>query len=53
MNDNELRSLLNVMMVADPWISDEKDRENIIQLLNREAEARGYEDWIEAYHEIK
>lgn len=52
MNNNEFKSLLNVMMVADPWIANDEDRENIVQLLNREAEERGYEDWVEAYHEV-
>jgi hypothetical protein len=47
----EFRTLLELMMVSDPWPLKDHHRTFLVSLLNDEAEERGYEDWIAAYHD--
>lgn len=46
----EYGALLSLVMVSDPWPTTGSDRQQIVELLNREAETRDYTDWVHAYH---
>jgi hypothetical protein len=52
LTDDELRSFCNLFMASDPWPASEEDRAVIDALLDEESKARGYRDWIEAYHKL-
>jgi len=53
-SDEAFRELLNLFMVADPWpLEDEKSKAVIFGFLCAEASKRGYDDWIEAYHDFE
>jgi len=59
MSDNTTRfsaqeygTLLQLMMTADPWPLAASERDRMVGMLNDEAEARGYDGWVEAYHEL-
>lgn len=43
-----LHALLDLFMASDPWPLDGRSEHRIRTLLNREAAARGYTDWIDA-----
>ena len=51
--DDQFRALLDLWMRSDP--ADDKPRgaeEHLIEeLLDEEADRRGYDGWVEAYHE--
>ena len=51
MNDNQYRVFLDLMMVSDPWPLEKADGEILTRLADNEANRRGYENWIVAYHE--
>jgi len=38
-------------MCSDPWPLSEVKRDRMKRMLNDEAQERGYDDWVEAYHE--
>ena len=48
----EYGAVLTLVMVSDPWPTAERDRDRIVSMLNEEAKARGYNDWVHAYHEL-
>lgn len=55
MNDKAYRAFLNLMMCSDPWpvYSDNNQNQLIMeQFANEQAKARGYRDWIHAFHEF-
>lgn len=52
LSDNDLSTLLAWLMVSDPWALSDGHRDRMIRMLNDEAERRGFEDWIDAYHEL-
>ena len=47
----EYGTLCDWLMASDPWPLSELKRDRIEEMLNEEAEARGYDDWIQAYHD--
>ena len=49
MNDEEFRALLDLLMVSDPWPLT-SGRGALEAFADRIAVARGYADWVEAYH---
>lgn len=51
MSNRELLELLTWRMVSDPF-PEQVDMAVIDAMLNREAVARGYEDWVDAYHKL-
>ena len=54
MSDEQYRALLDLMMCSDPWPVTGDDTENqvlVTELANTEAVKRGYENWVDAYHE--
>lgn len=57
LSDTEYRALLDLLMCSDPWPVDSDDHDwthdEITRLVDREALARGYADWVVAYHEHK
>lgn len=48
----EYRALLDLMMCSDPWPHGVK-REPIEELLDTEARERGFDDWLDAYHNFE
>jgi len=59
MSDSETRfsareygAFLKLAMVSDPWPLTERNRNTFVELLNDEADARGYNDWVHAYHDL-
>jgi hypothetical protein len=51
MNGTEFRAVLDWWMVSDPWPSNQVPKEVIDDWLEREAQQRGYQNLIAAYHE--
>ena len=51
MEDALFALLLEWLMVSDPWVLSEDKHDAIKFVLNTEAENRGYENWVVAYHE--
>ena len=52
LTEEEFRTLLDLMMVSDPWQLSEESRSVFEFLLNTESIKRGYDAWIVAYHEF-
>lgn len=52
LEDDEYVTFLDWLMVSDQWPLGESERAIVKHVLNREAEARGYADWLDAYHEM-
>lgn len=54
MSEIEFKALMVLVMCSDPWPvdGDESGQGIIWGLLDREAEARGYDNWITAYHDM-
>lgn len=52
MTDQELLKFTELLMCSDPWpFSGDDDGEKILKdMANKEAQARGFEDWVAAYH---
>lgn len=48
MSDTELRALLDLFMCSDPWPLSMGEQKTIEAMLDREAQRRGYEGWVEA-----
>lgn len=53
LHDRVFRDLLDLVMVNDPWPLDDASEQRIKHLLITESEARGYDGWVEAYHEVE
>lgn len=53
MNDEEFRALLDLYMVSDPWPLTSEKSNTIRKLLSGEAQERGFDGWVEAYHEME
>lgn len=52
--DQEFRAVLELIMVSDPYpIPEEGHQLKVEAWADKEARARGYGSWIEAYHQIK
>jgi hypothetical protein len=49
----QFRIALNWFMCADPWTGTDEEHAAIEALLNKEAVARGHDDWVKACHAIK
>lgn len=52
MKESELRVLLDLYMVSDPWPLKEHADGVLEDLLNRESGERGFSSWVVAYHEF-
>ena len=48
----EFGTLLNWYMVSDPWPLSALAQDRIEKMLNKEARERGWDNWVEAYHEV-
>lgn len=46
----QFRALLDWWMVSDPWPLEEWQHEELRTLIETESDARGWPDWVEAYH---
>lgn len=53
LSNAEFRALLNLMMASDPWPGIEEENDILLVLLGNESTARGYDNWIVAFHEFK
>jgi len=51
--DTEYVALLNWYMSSDPFPTDPATETVVKDILNEEAEKRGFDGWVEAYHEIE
>jgi len=38
-------------MASDPFPLEQSRRQRMVDMLNDEAQTRGYDDWIQAYHD--
>lgn len=47
------RVLLDLYMVSDPWPLEAKADGIMMAALTAEARKRGYDGWVEAYHELE
>jgi hypothetical protein len=52
LNDEWFRSLLNITMSTDNRV-DQNDHDNLRAFVQLLSEERGYDSWIEAYHEFE
>lgn len=50
MQDQQFRTLLNLMMEIDPWPLSEDDKFIFMGLMLNESKKRGYDDETQAYH---
>lgn len=50
MDDYEFYDFLALMMCSDPW-PDSVNRDTLEAFADRESVKRGYDDWIEAFHQ--
>jgi len=39
-------------MASDPFPTDPASETVIVDMLDEEAQERGYDDWVEAYHKL-
>lgn len=56
MNRKQYRALLDLVMCCDPWPVSTDGGENemaVKDMLNQEAQARGFPDWVDAYHNLQ
>jgi hypothetical protein len=53
MNSLQFRALLDLFMVSDPWPLTDIQQDYIEELIEYEATQRGFETWVDAYHEFK
>lgn len=51
-NDEWFRSLLNITMTTDNRV-DKQDHKNLKEFVQRLSEERGYDDWVDAYHNFE
>lgn len=49
--ENEFVEMLALVMASDPWPLDSDNEKSVKAMMDREARARGFEDWVHAYHE--
>lgn len=53
-SDDALRELLDLFMASDPWpLEGDRDRSVLFGFICAETARRGYDDWIEAYHDFE
>ena len=50
MEDLEFRYFMDLMMCSDPWPIEEHGHGVLLDLVEKEANKRGFDGWIEAYH---
>ena len=50
--DQRLRAMLNLFMCCDPWPADQIDKEVIEDFLDDQSRSRGYDTWVDAYHQM-
>jgi len=59
MTNTEFRAVLDWFMCSDPWPVErdvtigESNHVCVTNWLDREAKARGFDDWVVAFHEFK
>jgi hypothetical protein len=53
MDDTEFRCFLDLLMVSDPWPLEESCQSILLDLADRQAAVRGYDNWVEAYHKFE
>jgi len=48
----EFGTLCDWLMASDPFPLEQSSRQRMVEMLNDEARARGYDDWVQAYHDF-
>ncbi len=51
-DDYDYRAILDLVMCSDPWPVDGGNQEKILVMIDRMGKARGFTDWVEAYHKL-
>ena len=51
--DDAFRVLLDWYMLADPWPLSDRAHGMMFGFLTAEANKRGYETWVDAYHDFQ
>jgi len=51
--EDEFYDMLHLFMCADPWPLLDRTQERMEALLDEESQSRGYENWIDAFHNHK
>lgn len=49
----QVRALLDWYMVSDPFPLSEQQHNEITEFMNMISIAEGYDDWVDAYHNLK
>lgn len=52
MNDKQFAVFLSLLMRSDPWPLSYEDKEILRGTANEMSIARGFSDWIDAYHKL-
>lgn len=52
MTEGEFMAFLALLMASDPTPVSQKEDELLVRFANREAEKRGYNTWIDAFHKL-
>lgn len=54
LTDANFRALLDLIMCSDPWpVQDDGTSQRLIELMaTEEAKRRGFDTWVEAYHNL-
>ena len=50
MTGAQLRALLNLLMVSDPWPLSEPEQQTLIDMADAASRLEGFDNWIDAYH---
>jgi len=53
MKDNEFYAVMDLMENSPRWPGDEQTNSAIEDLLQKEAELRGFPNWYDAYNKLK
>ena len=54
MTDKQYQAFLVLLMCCDPWpVPDDVTQSVMVDLADQEAQRRGYDNWIVAYHEFR
>lgn len=53
LSDDVFRVLLDLYMVSDPWPLSSAADDTLHALIDAEGQARGFGDWVTAYHRFE
>ena len=53
LTDAQLRALVDLLMVSDPWTLSQESRVALVTLADSEARRSGFDGWYAAYREMR